>query len=123
MCQTKLKYFQNMHYNLGPSMDKPSTRLLKMGWAMLPGLSVDNMRNETVTAAPLSQNKASFKVYAMAFEESRQAIDKNRVEREAIEKPTICASTTSARPRGGSPIHNLYRYVPPNRVVILKLLI
>ena len=24
---------------------------------------------------------------------------------------------------GGTPIHYLYRYVPPNRVVILKLLI
>ena len=59
---------------------------------------VDNMRNETVKAAPLSQNKASFKAYAMAFEESRQAIDKKQVEREAKEKPTVCASTTSARP-------------------------
>lgn len=38
MCQTKLKYFQIMYYNLGPSVDKPSTEFLKMGWAMLPGL-------------------------------------------------------------------------------------
>ena len=34
----KLKYFQIMYYNLGPSMDKPSTGFLKMGWAMLPSL-------------------------------------------------------------------------------------
>ena len=34
----------------------------------------------------------------MAFEESRQAIDKKRVEREAKEKSTVCVSTTSARP-------------------------
>ena len=72
-------------------------------WILANGLGyaawlVDNMWNETVTAAPLSQNKASFKAYAMAFEESRQAIDKKRVEREAKEKPTVCASTTSARP-------------------------
>lgn len=72
-------------------------------WVLENGLGYaawldDNMRNETVTAAPLSQNKASFKAWAMAFEESRQAIDKKRVEREAKEKPTVCASTTSARP-------------------------
>lgn len=59
---------------------------------------VDNMRNETVTAAAFSQNKASFKAYAMAFDKSRQAIDKKGVERETTEKPTVCASTTSARP-------------------------
>ena len=97
MCQTKLNYFQIMYYNLGPSVDKPSAGFLKMGCAIAAWL-VDNMRNETVTAAPLSQNKASFKAYATTFEERRQAIDKERVEREAIKKPTICASTTSARP-------------------------
>ena len=71
---SKLKYFQVMYYNLGPSMDKPFRWILENGLGYVAWL-VDNMRNEKVTAAPLSQNRASFKAYAMAFEESRKAID------------------------------------------------
>ena len=33
------------------------------------------------------------------------------------------ATVTLREPGGGTPIHYLYGYVPPNRVVILKLLI
>ena len=41
-------------------------------WILENGLGyaawlVENMQNKTVTAAPLSQNKASFKAYPMAF--------------------------------------------------------
>ena len=32
-------------------------------------------------------------------------------------------SDVISTPRGGTPIHYLYRYLPPNGVVILKLLI
>ena len=59
---------------------------------------VDSMHKETVTAAPLSQNKASFKAFVESFEECRQVIAKKRADREEKEKrllaPTSATSTT-----------------------------
>ena len=38
---------------------------------------VDSMRKETATAAPLSQNKVSFKAFVESFQECRQVINNN----------------------------------------------
>ena len=51
-------------------------------WILENGLGyaawlVDNMRNETVTGAPLSQNKASFKAYAMALRKADKPLTKS----------------------------------------------
>ena len=42
---------------------------------------------------------------------------------EAMMRPVCLVSKMIMTRGGGTPIHYLYRYVPPNGVVILKLLI
>ena len=42
---------------------------------------VDSMQKESVTVAPLSQNKASFKAFVESFQECRNVIAKNRADR------------------------------------------
>ena len=45
------------------------------------GYLVDDMRNETMTSTPLSQNKASFRAYVQLFPECREIIAKKREQR------------------------------------------
>ena len=45
------------------------------------GYLVDDMRNETTTSTPLSQNKAFFKAYVQLFPECRLVIGKKREQR------------------------------------------
>lgn len=45
------------------------------------GYLIDDMRNETMTSTPLSQNKASFRAYVQLFPECREIIAKKREQR------------------------------------------
>lgn len=67
------------------------------------GWLVDSMRNETVTASALSQNKAAFKAYAQLFRECREVIAKKREQRlnKAKEQQTSSKTTPSATPATG----------------------
>ena len=60
----------------------------KFVWLLENGLGyagwlVDNMRLETVSKAPLSQNKQAFKKYLMSFEEGIEVVKMKQTEREA----------------------------------------
>ena len=44
-------------------------------------------------------------------------------EQESRKSPGVCVCVCGGGGGGGTPIHYLYGYVPPNVVVILKLLI
>ena len=67
------------------------------------GWLVDSMRNETVTASALSQNKAAFKSYAQLFPECREVVAKKRKQRLNKAKEQQIGSTTTPSttpPRG-----------------------
>lgn len=60
-----------------------------VGWFM------DNIRNDKVTQAPISQNKAAFKAYVESFVEGKEIVAKKKRERELKEGKATEVSATA----------------------------